>query len=414
MIGIPFAIYKFVCWQFVQQEILFEDKGIRDAFRGSSDRVRGRWWHAVRSLGFFWLLSVAAGPVLGFTLIFTNFSLLWINVIGSVVFALLVPYVALGRTLLYFDLGARGGGRTGETLARAAAAAGGSRRGLSDGQSCVAIRPISDATTPPDIRISVRCRASKRVFISVRSSWRSALASSKPRSVSARSCALNVTRLKLFVFRRCYRWRRPPAKFAHVKLLAFSDLHRDLGQAAELVAMSAEADVVIGAGDFASVHEGLAETIDALARDRGTDRARPRQQRDRAGAARGRERLARRHGPARQRHDDRRGRVLRARRRRPGHPLGVELRPRRRGSRRRCSSPVPRARSSSSTPPRRDTATPPAPAITSAARHCCAAIEAKRPRLAVCGHIHESWGCESRIGETPIRNLGPKGTWIEI
>ena len=107
VIGIPFAIYKFVCWQFVQQEILFEDKGIREAFRGSSNRVRGRWWHAVRALGFFWLLSIAAGPVLGFTLIFTNFSLLWINVIGSVVFALLVPYVALGRTLLYFDLGVR-------------------------------------------------------------------------------------------------------------------------------------------------------------------------------------------------------------------------------------------------------------------------------------------------------------------
>src|SRR4029077_6440529 len=29
--------------------------------------------------------------------------------------------------------------------------------------------------------------------------------------------------------------------------------------------MSAEADVVIGAGDFASVHKGLEETIDALA-----------------------------------------------------------------------------------------------------------------------------------------------------
>jgi hypothetical protein len=107
IIGIPFAIWKLVCWQFVQQEILIEDKGIRDAFRDSSDLVRGRWWHTVRTLGFFWLLSVAAGPVLGFTLIFTNFSLFWINVIGSVVFALLVPYVALGRTLLYFDLGAR-------------------------------------------------------------------------------------------------------------------------------------------------------------------------------------------------------------------------------------------------------------------------------------------------------------------
>jgi hypothetical protein len=107
VIGIPYAIYKFVCWQFVQQEILIEDKRIRDAFRGSSSLVRGRWWHAVRTLGFFWLLSIAAGPVLGFTLIFTNLSLLWINVIGSVVFALFVPYVALGRTLLYFDLGAR-------------------------------------------------------------------------------------------------------------------------------------------------------------------------------------------------------------------------------------------------------------------------------------------------------------------
>lgn len=107
IIGIPIAVYKIVCWQFVQQEILIEDKGIRDAFHGSSNRVRGRWWHAVRALGFFWLLSIAAGPVLGFTLIFTSLSLLWINVIGSVVFALLVPYVALGRTLLYFDLGAR-------------------------------------------------------------------------------------------------------------------------------------------------------------------------------------------------------------------------------------------------------------------------------------------------------------------
>ena len=43
-----------------------------------------------------------------------------------------------------------------------------------------------------------------------------------------------------------------------------------------------------------------------------------------------------------------------------------------------------------------------------------AAIEAKRPCLAVCGHIHESWGCESQIGETPVRNLGPSGTWLEV
>src|SRR5688572_24306025 len=50
-----------------------------------------------------------------------------------------------------------------------------------------------------------------------------------------------------------------------MRILAFSDLHRDLDQAARLVEMSADADVVIGAGDFASVHEGLEATIEALA-----------------------------------------------------------------------------------------------------------------------------------------------------
>jgi hypothetical protein len=107
VIGLPFAVWKFVGWQFVQQEVLFEDKPVREAFRGSSNLVRGRWWHTVRVAGFLWLIGIVAGPVVGFALIFTNFSLLWINVIGSVVFALLVPYIAAGRTLLYFDLQAR-------------------------------------------------------------------------------------------------------------------------------------------------------------------------------------------------------------------------------------------------------------------------------------------------------------------
>jgi hypothetical protein len=107
VIGAPWAVWKYVGWQFVQQEILFEDRSMRAAFRGSSDLVRGRWWHTVRVAGFLWLVSVITGPVILFALIFTNFSLLWINIIGSVVFALLIPYVALGHTLLYFDLQAR-------------------------------------------------------------------------------------------------------------------------------------------------------------------------------------------------------------------------------------------------------------------------------------------------------------------
>ena len=49
-----------------------------------------------------------------------------------------------------------------------------------------------------------------------------------------------------------------------MRCLAFSDLHRDLRTARELVDRSAQADVVLGVGDFASVHSGLEETMDAL------------------------------------------------------------------------------------------------------------------------------------------------------
>jgi Icc-related predicted phosphoesterase len=43
-----------------------------------------------------------------------------------------------------------------------------------------------------------------------------------------------------------------------------------------------------------------------------------------------------------------------------------------------------------------------------------AAIEAKRPRIAVCGHIHDCWGEESAVGPTRILNLGPRGAWIDL
>ncbi len=104
VIGLPWAIWKYFSWQFVQQQILFEDKPVRAAFRDSSELVRGSWWRTVRVAGFFWLVSTVLGPVLGFVLIFLNFELVWINLIGSLVFALIIPYVTLGHTLLYFDL----------------------------------------------------------------------------------------------------------------------------------------------------------------------------------------------------------------------------------------------------------------------------------------------------------------------
>jgi uncharacterized protein len=49
-----------------------------------------------------------------------------------------------------------------------------------------------------------------------------------------------------------------------VRLLAFSDIHRDVRQAQRLADRAGDVDVVIAAGDFASVHRGLEELIDML------------------------------------------------------------------------------------------------------------------------------------------------------
>jgi hypothetical protein len=107
VIGLPFAAWKLVGWSFVQQEVIFTDKGFRESFRASSELVRGRWFRTARVIVVFYVVSVAAGPILTFALIFTALPLIWINLIGSLVFALLIPFVAMGETFLYLDLGVR-------------------------------------------------------------------------------------------------------------------------------------------------------------------------------------------------------------------------------------------------------------------------------------------------------------------
>ena len=107
IIGIPVAIIKFIDWQFGQQEVLFEDRSIRQAMRGSTRLVRGHRWHTGTIAAALWLLSQIPAVLLGALFIFTAIPAVWINVLGAVVYALLLVYVSSGRTLLYLDLAYR-------------------------------------------------------------------------------------------------------------------------------------------------------------------------------------------------------------------------------------------------------------------------------------------------------------------
>jgi uncharacterized protein len=199
-----------------------------------------------------------------------------------------------------------------------------------------------------------------------------------------------------------------------VKLLAFSDLHRDLKQGAKLVEMSAGADVVIGAGDFASVHEGLEETIAALAAIEAPTVLVPGNNetvdalRDAAAAEWPAATVL--HGE---------GATI-AGAEFFGLGAGIPVTPWEwsfdldDGAAAAMLAPCPDGAVLVLHSPPRGHCDASADGTSFGSPALLRAIEEKRPRLAVCGHIHESWGCESRIGETPVHNLGPTGTWIEL
>jgi hypothetical protein len=278
VVGIPFAAWKYVGWLFVQQQILFEDRTVRESFRGSSRVVRGRWWYTLRVAAFFWLVSTIAGPILGFVLIFTYLPLLLINAIGTVVFALFIPYVTIGQTLLYYDLEAQGEkapARWRRRLPRLR------RRAATAGAGAGARAPPGGGPrrAPPRPR---RRRRRRRLTVS--------LGGEDPR------------------LQRSAPRPRPGRRVGH---------DGDRGRCGDR------------GGRLRLRARGPRGGDRRAGGDRDADRARPRQQRDRRGAARGGRGLERRHGAARRGSDARGGRVLRARRRRPDHPLGVELRPRR-------------------------------------------------------------------------------------
>jgi Icc-related predicted phosphoesterase len=195
-------------------------------------------------------------------------------------------------------------------------------------------------------------------------------------------------------------------------VLAFSDVHADLGQAELLVEQSAAADVVVGVGDFASVHEGLSETVDVLrAIERPVLLVPGNNETDEAlrEACRDWDSAHVLHGQGAEIDgvafyglgagvpvtpwdwsfdltEDEAAAML------AGCPEGCVL---------AVHSP------------------PLGHVDVSRGRHLGSesvlrTIESKRPRLALCGHIHEQWERESAIGPTRIVNLGPGGATFDV
>jgi uncharacterized protein len=198
-----------------------------------------------------------------------------------------------------------------------------------------------------------------------------------------------------------------------VRLLAFSDLHRDLDQARTLVERSSEADAVIAAGDFASVHEGLEETVDALkpitaptilvpGNNETEDALRT--------ACEGWESATVLHGQGAELD----GRTF------FGLGAGIPITPwdwsfdldEEQAAERLAACPEGAVLVVHSPPKGHCDTSSSGDHLGSEA--ILEAIEAKRPPLAVCGHIHEAWGAEDDVGQTKVINLGPSGRLIDL
>ena len=197
-----------------------------------------------------------------------------------------------------------------------------------------------------------------------------------------------------------------------MKLLAFSDLHLARARAADLVAASPDADLVIGAGDFCNMREGLDQAMDLLSGIRAPMLLVP-------GNAESFEELQAAAPPN--------ATVL--------HGTGIEVGGVRFFGLGYGVPPTPFGDWSCDlteeaagamlnqcskadmlvlhSPPKGHVdATSTGQTVGSVAIR--QAIERLQPTFALCGHIHDSWGQEAQLGQTRIRNLGPTVNWIEL
>lgn len=112
VVGIPLAVLYLVRRSLVTQAIVLEGSGAAEAVARSSALVRGRSWRVLAVTGLANTVAALLGPLAGVALLFlTSSSLAVVNGVSSLVYAVVMPYVALVLALLYHDLTAREPGR---------------------------------------------------------------------------------------------------------------------------------------------------------------------------------------------------------------------------------------------------------------------------------------------------------------
>jgi hypothetical protein len=106
IVGIPWAVMRFIRWAFLSQTIMIEDKRGEAVLASSAELVRGYWWVTFGRL-------IVTTLVVGFPafVVYQVAAVAISLVIGGIVSGLLVfvtaPYAIISTTLMYFDLKTR-------------------------------------------------------------------------------------------------------------------------------------------------------------------------------------------------------------------------------------------------------------------------------------------------------------------